>query len=87
MKRVAIVTGASRGLGRGIALTLAKEEGYTVYATARSKADLEKVAEEASANITGGVVYPYQLDQNEDTAVEAFVAEVAAKEPNIKLLV
>ena len=41
MTKVAIVTGASRGLGRGIALTLAKEEGYIVYATARNKKALE----------------------------------------------
>uniref|UniRef100_UPI004048060F hypothetical protein n=1 Tax=Limnohabitans sp. TaxID=1907725 RepID=UPI004048060F len=31
------MTGASRGLGRGIALTLAKEAGYIVYATGRNK--------------------------------------------------
>ena len=30
--KVCIVTGASRGLGRGIALVLAQEEGCTVYA-------------------------------------------------------
>ena len=30
MEKIAIVTGASRGLGRGIALTLAKEGGYKV---------------------------------------------------------
>ena len=36
-KKIAIVTGASRGLGRGIALTLAKEAGYIIYATGRNK--------------------------------------------------
>lgn len=30
MEKIAIVTGASRGLGRGIALTLAEEGGYKV---------------------------------------------------------
>ena len=37
MGKVAIVTGASRGLGRGIALTLAKEGGYSVYAVVSDK--------------------------------------------------
>jgi NAD(P)-dependent dehydrogenase (short-subunit alcohol dehydrogenase family) len=42
MGKVAIVTGASRGLGRGIALTLAKEGGYSVYATARNGTALKE---------------------------------------------
>ena len=41
--KVAIVTGASRGLGRGVAAILAKEAGFTVYATGRTTADLEKL--------------------------------------------
>ena len=48
MGKVAIVTGASRGLGRGIALTLAKEGGYTVYATARNGTALNELSAEAS---------------------------------------
>jgi len=39
--KVCIVTGASRGLGRGIALVLAQEEGCTVYATARNEEALK----------------------------------------------
>ncbi len=38
--KVCIVTGASRGLGRGIALVLAQEEGCTVYATARNEEEI-----------------------------------------------
>ena len=34
--KVCIVTGASHGLGRGIALVLTQEEGCAVYATARN---------------------------------------------------
>jgi NAD(P)-dependent dehydrogenase (short-subunit alcohol dehydrogenase family) len=37
-KRVAVVTGASRGVGKGIALALG-EAGATVYVTGRSDAD------------------------------------------------
>ena len=46
MKKIAIVTGASRGLGRGIALILATEGNYSVYATARNADALNKLKEE-----------------------------------------
>ena len=36
-RKACVVTGASRGMGRGIALVLAKEAGCRVYATARDK--------------------------------------------------
>jgi len=39
--KICIVTGASRGMGRGIALVLAQEEGCRVYATARDSVALE----------------------------------------------
>jgi len=57
--KVCIVTGASRGLGRGIALVLAQEEGCTVYATARNEEALKALAEEAAAGTKGGVVRVY----------------------------
>ena len=37
MTKIAIVTGASRGFGRGTAFVLATEANYKVYATARKK--------------------------------------------------
>ena len=46
--KVAIVTGASRGLGRGVAAILAKEAGFTVYATGRTTADLETLQAECA---------------------------------------
>ena len=48
MSKICIVTGASRGLGRGIALTLAREEDCKVYATARNSEALNALAEEAA---------------------------------------
>ena len=48
MKKTAIVTGASRGLGRGVALILATEGNYRVYATARNNDALYKLKEESS---------------------------------------
>ncbi len=43
-KRVAIVTGAGRGIGKGIAVTLA-ERGYNLVITSRTAQDLEATAE------------------------------------------
>ena len=87
MGKIAIVTGASRGLGRGIALTLAKEGGFKVYSTARNGKALDELSIEASKNDTGGVVVPYALDQNDDAAVEQFVSIVIANEGKIDTLV
>jgi dehydrogenase/reductase SDR family protein 1 len=87
MGKIAIVTGASRGLGRGIALTLANEGGYKVYSTARNSKALHELSNEASGNKTGGSVIPYVLDQNNDAAVEQFVSIVSANEGKVDVLV
>ena len=62
MSKVCIVTGASRGLGRGIAKVLAEERSATVYATARSEAALNDLASSIKGNT--GVIHPIVLDQS-----------------------
>src|SRR5205814_5651728 len=64
--RVAVVTGATRGVGKGIALVLG-ECGATVHVTGRSTVD------EAAAAVSarGGRGVPAQLDHTDDAAVEA----------------
>jgi len=86
-KKVCIVTGASRGLGRGIALVLAQEEGCTVYVTARNEEALKTLAEEAAAGTKGGVVKVCKLDQSDDAAVQDFVEQVKSEENQVDLLV
>lgn len=61
--RAAIVTGASRGIGRAIALKLA-QEGFSVVVTARSRDDLDRVAAEAEeAGAPGSLAIAADLSQ------------------------
>ena len=57
--RTALVTGASSGLGRGLALWLGKR-GVKVYAAARRHTHLEALAQEAKA--AGAHIEPVELD-------------------------
>ncbi|MFQ5898654.1 MAG: SDR family NAD(P)-dependent oxidoreductase [Candidatus Methylomirabilia bacterium] len=70
--KVAIVTGASRGLGRAIALALA-EAGAVVALAARSKADLEETAHQVEAEGWRALVIP--TDVSVFSAVEALVTQ------------
>ena len=85
--KTCIVTGASRGMGRGIALVLAQEEGCRVYATARDGEALQALSKEVSETDGEGSVVPCVLDQKDDQAVEAFVKDFASKENRVDLLV
>lgn len=76
------MTGASRGLGRGIALALA-EAGAIVYATARSSVG-ETVA---LASGYAGTVVPLTCDHRDDEAVSAAFARIAEQEGCLNLLV
>lgn len=70
--RKALVTGASRGIGRAIALAYA-DEGAEVAVTARNAGTLNEVAEEIQAK--GRVAYPMVWDVSEVGEVEARLAE------------
>ena len=85
--KICIVTGASRGFGRGIAKVLAEEEGCKVYATARNKESLNSLAEEVAGKTNGGIVQACQLDQNDDVAVKDFVGMVKSQNHKVDLLV
>ena len=68
--RVAVVTGAGRGIGRQVSLDLSAE-GAHVIACARTTADLESLAEDASGP---GSVVPFTADIAEPGAAAAAVA-------------
>lgn len=81
----AIVTGGSRGIGRGIAQTLA-ERGLQVFLTyvSRPKDAEETVAEIAAA---GGSARAFQLDVTDGQAVSAFFQNEIKDKVRLSLLV
>jgi len=89
---VAVVTGASRGLGKGIALGLG-EAGATVYVTGRStRAEpgaLPGTIDETADELThlGGRGIAVRCDHRDDAAVEELFARVRREEGRLDLLV
>lgn len=73
-QRAVFITGASSGLGRGLALHYARE-GWTVHAVARREAELQSLEVEAGA--APGHLIPVVLDV---TQTEALVAAIRAAE-------
>ncbi|WP_165186464.1 SDR family NAD(P)-dependent oxidoreductase [Caulobacter soli] len=73
----ALVTGASRGIGKAIALALARE-GVDVVIAARNLAPLTATAREL-AQATGRRIAPLTVDTGDDASVKALV-EAAVRE-------
>ncbi|XP_053126649.1 dehydrogenase/reductase SDR family member 1 [Hemicordylus capensis] len=71
--QVCVVTGASRGIGKGIALQLS-EAGATVYITARHREALEKVAAEVQGR--GGRCVPVVCDSSQEEEVAALFERI-----------
>jgi NAD(P)-dependent dehydrogenase (short-subunit alcohol dehydrogenase family) len=90
--KVAVVTGASRGVGKGCALALA-EEGATVYLTGRSVNEgdyylpgtVHATAKEVDER--GGKGIAVVVDHHDDTAVEALFERVKAEQGRLDILV
>jgi len=74
-KPIAVVTGASRGIGRAIATRLAAE--YDVVAAARSADQLESLSREIAAE--GGSCRPVPIDITDPAAVEASLGGIDAQ--------
>ena len=90
--KVAVVTGASRGVGRGICEGLA-EAGATVYITGRSEsredppADRTIQATARAVDALGGTGIPVRLDHNNDGEVQALFERVRNERGRLDVLV
>jgi dehydrogenase/reductase SDR family protein 1 len=92
--KIALVTGASRGLGKGIAIALAKE-GATLYITGRTMRDssltsplggsIDQTADEISKY--GGKCHAIQCDHTIDREVDAVFGQIKSDHGKLDLLV
>jgi NAD(P)-dependent dehydrogenase (short-subunit alcohol dehydrogenase family) len=83
-KRVAIVTGASRGIGRAIADAFGAEGATTVLA-ARDLAELETVA--AGIRERGGTAFAIKADVSQEADVKALFETVKSTHGRLDILV
>jgi NAD(P)-dependent dehydrogenase (short-subunit alcohol dehydrogenase family) len=92
--RVALVTGASRGVGKGVAVGLG-EAGATVYLTGRtvqtgtSPGGMGGTLAEAAEEVTraGGLGIPVACDHQDDQQVSAVFARIAGEQRRLDILV
>jgi 3-oxoacyl-[acyl-carrier protein] reductase len=82
--RTALVTGATRGIGRAIVLRLARE-GYRVAVNARSKGATEELVKELADQGHEALAAPADVSIGEE--VEAMVGRVLAEWEHIDVLV
>ena len=83
--QIALVTGASRGIGRAVALALAGEGAEVVVNYASSPDAAEAVVAEIQAN--GGSAYALQADVADEASVEDLIKTVLKRSGRIDVLV
>ena len=82
--KVALVTGASQGIGRAVAVGLARE-GARVVLSARGKAGLDGAVE--AVRLAGGEAFGAPADVSEPEAVDALLERVARRFGGVDILV
>lgn len=84
--KVAIVTGGSKGIGRGICLALC-ERGAKVVACARNEPALMELADEVRKREIVGSIVPKRLDVSEQSGINGFIEWVVDECGRIDILV
>lgn len=86
--KVAVVTGASRGIGKGIAIALG-EQGCEVFVTGRSTGDGDKTIDTTARLVTeaGGKGHAIRCDHGNDAQIEAVFKQVGEAAGHIDFLI
>jgi NAD(P)-dependent dehydrogenase (short-subunit alcohol dehydrogenase family) len=86
--RIAVVTGASRGIGKGIAVALG-ERGCTVYVTGRSTGAGERTIDTTAKLVTaaGGEGRAIRCDHGNDADIAALFARIGREADHVDFLV
>lgn len=83
--KIAVVTGASRGIGRAIAVKLASQGAAVVINYNGSKEKAEAVKAEIEAQ--GGTAFLYQCDVSDFASCETFIQDVIKEHGSLDILV
>lgn len=86
MSKLAMVTGASLGIGREISLRLAAE-GYDLLICARNRAKLEELQQQLQLLHPAGNVLIYSLDLGKKEEINTLIREIETKGLYIDVLV
>jgi NAD(P)-dependent dehydrogenase (short-subunit alcohol dehydrogenase family) len=86
--KIAVVTGASRGIGKGIAIALG-EQGAEVFVTGRSRGEGDTTIDTTARLVTeaGGKGHAIACDHSDDEQIAALFQAVAAEVDHIDYLV
>ena len=82
--QVALITGANRGIGRAIALTLA-QQGAHIIAAARNQQTLDQIVSEIKGH--GGKADAFAFDLTNEKSIEALVEKISAEFGCLDILV
>ena len=85
--KTAIVTGAGRGLGRSMALGLARAGANVVLTAARNRREIDHVAEEAAKSSAAGTIRPLLANVAKEEDCQRVVSETVREFGGVHILV